>query len=49
MPGDPEPAILFEKITIDEPRSGDRMPIGNALDPLDIEAIRQWIEGGAPE
>jgi len=25
------------------------MPIGNVLDPLDVEAIRQWIAGGAPE
>ena len=49
VPGDPDASYLFEKITNEEPRQGDRMPIGNALDPLDVEAVRQWIEGGAPE
>jgi hypothetical protein len=49
VPGDPDASYLFEKITVEEPRQGDRMPIGNALDPLDVEAVRQWIEGGAPE
>ena len=48
-PNDPAGSYLFEKITSDQPRVGDRMPIGNALDPLDVEAIRQWIAGGAPE
>lgn len=47
--GDPDGSYLFEKVTVDRPRVGDRMPIGNALDPLDIEAIRQWIDGGALE
>jgi hypothetical protein len=46
-PGDPALSYLFEKITSERPRVGDRMPIGNALDPLDVEAIRQWIAGGA--
>jgi hypothetical protein len=49
VPGDPDASFLFEKITNEEPRQGDRKPIGNALDPLDVEAVRQWIEGGAPE
>jgi hypothetical protein len=48
-PGEPESSYLFEKITSDTPRFGERMPIGNVLDELDIEAIRQWILGGAPE
>ena len=48
-PGVPEQSYLFEKITSDAPRVGDRMPIGNVLDPLDVEAIRQWIVGGALE
>jgi hypothetical protein len=49
VPGDPARSYLFEKVDADQPRVGDRMPIGNALDALDIEAIRQWIVGGAPE
>jgi hypothetical protein len=48
-PGQPEASYLFEKITSVEPRFGERMPIGNVLDELDVEAIRQWIAGGAPE
>jgi hypothetical protein len=48
-PGDTTGSFLFEKITADPPRVGDRMPIGNALDALDVEAIRQWIVGGAKE
>jgi hypothetical protein len=47
--GDPARSFLFEKVDAERPRVGDRMPIGNALDALDIEAIRQWIVGGAPE
>jgi hypothetical protein len=46
--GSIEQSYLWEKVTLDEPRVGDRMPIGNALDALDTEAIRQWILGGAP-
>lgn len=49
VPGAPEQSYLFEKVSNDTPRQGDRMPIGNALDPLDVEAIRQWIAGGALE
>jgi hypothetical protein len=48
-PGSPEESYLFEKITADLPRSGERMPIGHPLDDLDIEAIEQWIAGGAPK
>ncbi len=49
VPGDPALSYLFEKVNADQPRVGDRMPIGNALDALDIEAVRQWIVGGAHE
>ncbi len=48
-PGSSETSYLFEKVSTATPSVGDRMPIGNALDPLDVEAIRQWIAGGAPE
>ena len=47
--GDPDLSYLFEKVADPEPRIGTRMPIGNVLDPLDVEAIRQWIAGGAVE
>jgi hypothetical protein len=49
VPGDADSSYLLEKIAIETPRQGDQMPIGNALDPLDIEAVRQWIDGGALE
>ena len=49
VPGDPARSYLFEKVDAERPRVGDRMPLGNALDALDLEAIRQWIVGGAPE
>lgn len=48
-PGGPEESYLFEKVAAERPQVGDRMPIGNILDPLDVEAIRQWIVGGAVE
>jgi hypothetical protein len=46
--GDLDHSYLYEKVTKDTPRVGDRMPLANTLDPLDIEALRQWIAGGAP-
>ncbi|GIW42648.1 MAG: hypothetical protein KatS3mg076_3225 [Candidatus Binatia bacterium] len=48
-PGNPDGSYLFEKVAADTPRVGSRMPIATALDPLDVEAIRLWILGGAPE
>ena len=48
-PGDLDRSYLYEKVASAAPRAGERMPIGNALDPLDVEAIRSWIAGGAPE
>lgn len=49
VPGDPEASYLFEKIASARPAVGDRMPVGGELDPLLVEAIRQWILGGAPQ
>jgi hypothetical protein len=46
-PGDLDASYLFEKIANERPRVGDRMPLASALAPLDIEAVRQWIVGGA--
>ena len=47
--GDLGDSFLYEKLASDRPRVGDRMPLATALDPLDIEAVRQWIVGGAPK
>jgi hypothetical protein len=49
VPGDPDASYLYAKIADEVPAQGDRMPIGNPLDPLDVQAVLQWIEGGAPE
>lgn len=46
-PGDLDQSYLFEKIVADRPCVGDRMALAGAPDPLDIEAVRQWIVGGA--
>ncbi len=48
VPGDPEASYLFELITL-PPDDPDRMPAkGPPLDRNEIEAIRLWIEMGAP-
>jgi hypothetical protein len=49
VPGDPEASFLFEKITSDTPSHGARMPLGQPLDAKDVESIRAWIVGGAPD
>jgi hypothetical protein len=48
-PGDLDRSYLFEKLVSDRPRVGDRMPLATALETLDIEAVREWIIGGAPK
>jgi uncharacterized membrane protein len=46
-PGDPEGSMLYHVITL--PRSDDMaMPPNAALDAASIEAVRVWIEEGAP-
>ena len=46
-PGSPELSYLLEKVAAEEPMVGLRMPVGGALAEFEIEAIRQWIAGGA--
>jgi hypothetical protein len=46
-PGSPELSYLLEKVAAEEPTVGLRMPVGGALAEFEIEAIRQWIAGGA--
>jgi len=45
--GEPERSYLLEKVIREEPSVGLRMPVGGALEEFEIEAIRQWIGGGA--
>lgn len=47
-PGRPDESYLVEKIAVDEPNRGSRMPRG--MPPLsdeEIETIRNWVLGGA--
>ena len=51
VPGDPESSVLYDRVSAScaPGASCERMPLG--LDPLgrtEIEAIRGWIEAGAP-
>lgn len=48
-PGDAAASYLFKKITGAPDIVGDRMPLGESpLTAEEIEAIRLWIENGAP-
>jgi hypothetical protein len=50
VPGDAEASFLFQKLagTL-RPDEGARMPsVGGALDPLELDLIRAWIDAGAP-
>ena len=46
-PNEPDNSYLVRKIEGVNGISGNRMPPGGALPQSDIDAIRQWIEGGA--
>ncbi len=46
----PDSSYLYLKITLDNPRVGERMPLLRPkLSADDIQTIKKWIEGGAPE
>ena len=48
-PGDPDNSYLYIKVTSGPGMSGSRMPQGGApLPPTTIDALRDWIERGAP-
>jgi len=48
--GDPDASYLYEKIGVDDPARGERMPRGApALSAQRISAVRSWILGGALE
>jgi polyvinyl alcohol dehydrogenase (cytochrome) len=45
-PGDPDESLLYLKLLPDPP-CGVRMPVAGALEPAQIEQIREWISRGA--
>ena len=48
-PGSPDSSLLFIKITSPDTSQGELMPKGSdKLAKEKVEAIRQWIESGAP-
>jgi hypothetical protein len=50
VPGDPEHSLVFLKVSMAKPPCGARMPFhGDPLTAEQVDLIRAWIEGGAPE
>jgi hypothetical protein len=48
VPGDPDGSYLIEKISSNQPRFGNRMPLGSVpLTEAQIGVIRRWIAEGA--
>jgi hypothetical protein len=52
VPGSPDPSYLYQKLSLDQPCSGARMPRTEfASDPLPdcvVALVRNWIASGAP-
>lgn len=48
VPNDPDGSLLVAKLG-DAPPCGDAMPFGVPVDPVYVDAVRAWIEAGAPE
>lgn len=46
-PGNPDGSLLFDKVASTQPSCGDPMPISSALDPAQVDLIREWISAGA--
>jgi uncharacterized membrane protein len=47
VPGDPNSSLIYLKIT--NPPCGSKMPPGGSLSEDEIDTIKNWILGGAPE
>jgi len=48
VPGDSSQSLLWQKISMDDPPVGSRMPFQQSpLDEADIDTIRRWIDEGA--
>ncbi len=45
MPGDPDKSLLIQAVR----QSGDlKMPKGGKLKPEEVQALAEWVKGGAP-
>jgi hypothetical protein len=47
VPGNSAASYLYEKLTGNPPRSGERMPLGTNIPDDQIALIKQWIDEGA--
>lgn len=45
VPGNPELSFLYEKMTVNAPSCGERMPAGATLTAEQAECVRAWIAG----
>ena len=48
-PGLPDSSYLYIKVTAGPGMKGSRMPLGSSLSSASIDALREWIERGAPD
>jgi|GEM_PF-1291881 len=48
VPGKVLESYLIDKVSLEKPASGVRMPIGTALSTSEINLLKKWIEQGAP-
>jgi len=48
VPGSVADSYLMEKLTLEMPEVGDRMPPSVALETERLDVLRRWIEAGAP-
>lgn len=49
VPGDADASYLVLKLEGDPSITGDPMPPGSPLPDAEIERVRSWIDGGAPD
>lgn len=47
IPGDAESSYLIKKLEGRDGIVGDPMPPGSLLDPMSVQLVRDWIDGGA--
>jgi mono/diheme cytochrome c family protein len=48
VPGRPEESRFFKVVTLADDESGAMPPTGHAIGKRHVEALRKWIEAGAP-
>ncbi|HEY4181855.1 MAG TPA: hypothetical protein VGM90_33660 [Kofleriaceae bacterium] len=50
VPGDPDASLVYQKLALDPPPCGDRMPLGNdAISKTKLKLVRDWILAGAKD